>query len=77
LRLFTLLLHRLACRRVWGAIVVRDRIKTGNGMPGATSEKEKQDQRRYAHLVNYRATGRITQLPSLLSAFRQREHGGD
>jgi hypothetical protein len=52
LRLFTLLLHRLACRRVWGAIVVRNRIKARNGMPGAPSEKEKQDERRYAHFAN-------------------------
>jgi len=43
LRLFALLLHRLACRRVWRAIVVRNRIKARNGMPGAPGEKEKQN----------------------------------
>jgi len=77
LRLFTLLLHRFACRRVWGAIIVRNLIKARNGMPGATGEKEKQDQGRHAHLVNYRATGRIRQLPSLLPIFRQCEHASD
>jgi hypothetical protein len=46
-----------------GTIVVRNRIKARNGMPGAPSEKEKQDQRHYAHFTNYRATGSLRQLP--------------
>jgi hypothetical protein len=51
---------------------VRNRIKARNGMPGAPSEKEKQDERRYAHFANYRATGSPRQLPdrALLPIYR-------
>ena len=51
LRLFPLLLHRFARRRIRWAIGVRNPIKALTGIPGAPSEKEKQEQRHYAHFT--------------------------